>query len=89
MKPSIGRIVTAVGFKARSNGTDEAPAMITRVWGQREDGVWTVNATLFPDNKDPQLITSVLLYPSPDAARETYAANEQTTALHWPERVEG
>lgn len=85
-KPSIGRIVTAVGFLARSNGTDEAPAIITRVWGERPDGGWTVNATIFRDNAAENYASSVLLFEDADVAR-AHLQHEQATALHWPARV--
>lgn len=84
--PSIGRIVTAVGFLARSNGTDVAPAMITRTWGQHEDGTWTVNVTIFRDNAAENYATSVRLFDTEDEARASLQ-HETGTALHWPARV--
>lgn len=87
VKPSIGRIVTAVGFLARSNGTDEAPAIITRVWGEHPDGGWTVNATIFRDNAAENCASSVVLFDNAEAARTSMGSNELGTALHWPERV--
>lgn len=87
MTPTIGRIVTAVGLLARSNGTDECPAMITRVWSQREDGAWLVNATLFRDAASENYATSVYLFFDGEAARTVLAENEHATALHWPARV--
>jgi hypothetical protein len=85
-QPSICRIVTAVGFRARSNGTDVCPAVITRVWGEKEDGTWTVNATLFRDNAAPQAVSSVSLWPDEESARGALSAAENVTALHWPAR---
>ncbi len=76
----------AVGFRAAMNGTDEAPALITRVWSETEDGATTVNATVFPDTGSPVNVTSVKLWPDEAAARASLA-HSTTTALYWPERV--
>ena len=86
-KPSQGRIVTARGGRAVSNGCETAPALITRVFGQNENGSWTVNATLFPDATDPRTVTSVYLYEDEDALPADLADNPRVTALHWPARV--
>lgn len=86
MTPRQGNIVPAVGFRATMNGTDTCPAIITRVWGEQE-GVWTVNATLFPDTAAPIPVTSVKLYQDEAAARESLGAHATVTALHWPARV--
>jgi hypothetical protein len=83
---TMGQIVSAVGFRATMNGTDTCPAMITRVWGE-QDGVWTVNATLFPDTAAPISVTSVKLYSDEAAAREALTAHSTVTSLHWPERI--
>lgn len=79
-KPTICRVLIAVGFRARSNGTDEAPAIITRTWG--DGGV--VNALIFRDDAMPQSVTSVKVYEDEAAAREAIAGNDQATALYWP-----
>lgn len=86
--PTPGRIVMAVGFLARSNGTDTCPAIITRVWGQAPDGGWTVNATIFRDNAAPNHATSVTLYHDEPAARLKLDGQpyETLTVLHWPAR---
>ena len=87
MEPSVGRMVTAVGAAALSNGAVDAPAVITRVWSQREDGAWLVNATVFPDATTLiRVVTSVYLFDDADAAVSA-CDNDATTALHWPERV--
>lgn len=86
--PSPGRIVTAVGMAARSNGVDTAPALITRIWSQREsDGAWMVNATIFRDNASPNYVTSAYLVYDEPGARALIGDNETMTALHWPVRV--
>jgi len=82
-----GRIVSAVGFRATMNGTDTAPALLTRVWGEpAEDGSVTVNATVFPDTGSPVSITSAKLWPDEEAARASLA-HTTMTALYWPARV--
>lgn len=85
MNPSKGCIVLAVGAAATSNGSDEAPAIITRVWNE-VDGRWCVNATVFPDYAQPKLITSAYLHNDEEKAREALR-HESMTALYWPPRV--
>lgn len=62
-KPALGRIVLTRGI-INSNGTDEHPAIITRVWGQRsnEPGLINVNLTVFPDLGTPKAVGTVPLY---------------------------
>lgn len=71
MKPSIGRIVWFHGF--HSNGIDEHPAIITRVWTDT-----CVNLTVFPDCGAPVVQTSVV----------EDEAGLQQTGWRWPIRVE-
>lgn len=86
--PTKGRVVIAEGLRARSNGDDSAPAMITRVWSRRDaDKAWLVNVTIFVDAAGPNIATSVYLYESADAARNALAENPHATVLYWPERV--
>lgn len=87
-KPSPVRMVLAVGGKATSNGTDTAPAVITRVWNDQPgaDGAWLVNATVFPDCGDPALASSAYLHADEASARASLT-HESQTALYWPPRV--
>ena len=87
MKASQGRIVLAVGLAAVSNGTDVAPAVITRVWSDNEEaGTSMVNATVFPDNSTLiRTVSSVTLYADEETARAS--VSESSTALFWPARV--
>jgi len=85
-QPSPGRVVLAVGGKAKANGADVAPALITRVWGEREDGGWTVNMTVFPDCAEPRHAPSSVLYADETVAREKLSHDEMTAA-YWPPRV--
>lgn len=84
-KPSLGRIVLAVGGKAVANGTDTASATITRVWSDK-DGVWLVNATVQPDCAEQRFAPSTYLYEDEAAARASLSHPEMT-ALYWPPRV--
>lgn len=84
-KPSLGRVVLAVGGKAVANGTDTAPATITRVWSEK-DGVHLVNATVQPDCAEQRFASSAYLYETEEAARATLSHPEMT-ALYWPPRV--
>lgn len=55
MFPRVGDIVIAHGPPVASNGTDQAPAIVTRVWSQH-----CVNLTAFPDGTPaPKAFTSV------------------------------
>jgi hypothetical protein len=85
-QPSLGRIVLAVGTQATSNGTDVAPALITRVWGENPDGSWTVNMTVFPDAGSPVNATSVKVFADEEAARAALPF-PTATAAYWPPRV--
>jgi hypothetical protein len=85
-KPSLGRIVLAVGGSARSNGADVAPAIITRVWSEHPAGGWTVNLTVLPDFGQPVLASSAVLYEDEQTARE-HLPYESSIAAYWPPRV--
>lgn len=87
MTPTIGRFVTLRGLYARSNGADECPAVITRVW---PDNV--INVTAFPDAKSPQPVTSVKLFADAGElaayAAASGASNPGDLSLaYWPTRV--
>jgi hypothetical protein len=68
--PTIGRIVLIGGLAA--NGSNEHPAIITRVWGERGDA-WMINATVFADLMTPQLLGSIYLYESKEVAEKVGA----------------
>jgi hypothetical protein len=81
-KPSLGRIVIADVDPAMNNGSDQAPAVITRVWGEHPDGGWTVNLRVFVDSPGAELCkTSVRLFDEPSVGE-----NRPHTAW-WPPRV--
>lgn len=78
MKPSVGRIVHVLVDPADNNGTDVAPAIITRVWSDS-----MVNVKVLLDATAEQWQTSVNLY----SERPTDPA--LTRAAWWPPRQEG
>jgi hypothetical protein len=64
-----------------NNGSDEAPAVITRVWSEQPDGSWLVNLRVFVDTAGASLsMTSVRLH----AERPEAAA---LGSAWWPPRV--
>ena len=72
-KPSVGRIVL---FRSEhSNGIDEHPAVINRVWSPD-----CVNLTVFPDCGAPVCKTSVV-------QNESLTEGHQAHAWRWPPRV--
>ena len=80
MKPSAGSIITTKGAVS-SNGTDEAPAIITRVWGDKDpavDGKVLVNSTVFPDCGDQKLASSIPLF---ETRAEALAEQERVNAI--------
>jgi hypothetical protein len=82
-KPSLARMVIANVDASQNNGSPEAPAVITRVWGEHPEGGWVVNLRVFVDAATmPLSQTSVrLVDEKPEALHE---------ALHkawWPPRV--
>lgn len=85
-QPSAGRIVLAVGAQAAGNGTDVAPALITRVWGENPDESWTVNMTVSPDAGSPVSATSVRVFADEETARAALPF-PTATAAYWPSRV--
>lgn len=86
MMPTVGRVVIVEGDTVKSNGTNVAPAVITRVWSPPGADHWMVNVMAFPDNGHPKAVTSVKLYRDQRAAE---AANTVAGAVfaYWPPRV--
>jgi subtilisin-like proprotein convertase family protein len=82
-KPSLGRIVIARVAPAENNGSDEAPAVITRVWGEAPDGSWTVNVRVLVDtDQSPLSKTSVKLLDERPKVN-----GEDMHAAWWPPRA--
>ena len=88
-RASLGRVVIVKG--QISNGSDEHPALITRVWDPAtlEDGsqVDYVNTMLQPDAAEPRPVTSVHLFATREAAIAYRAKNPGHPAAFWPARV--
>lgn len=82
MKPSLGRIVITKVDPADNNGADVCPAVITRVWGERPDGAWTVNVRTLHDGAAVGWKTSIALYDSEDLLPDN-----NTHVAYWPPRV--
>lgn len=58
--PCLGEIVL-VGTSERYNGSNEHPAIVTRVWNEN-----CVNVTVLPDCAPPFMMTSATRATSPD-----------------------
>src|SRR5438477_11268133 len=84
--PPVGKMVTVFGID--SNGANEQPAIVTRVWGNDEIGpdIWNCNLTVFPDNAAAQSRTSVHVFPNHDDAINwrNEEGNQQIVA-YWAE----
>lgn len=85
-QPSLGRVVLAVVNPTMNNGSDVAPATITRVWAENPGGYWVVNYKVTLDSSGADLwVSSARLYADELEARE-YVANGSNAAF-WPPRV--
>ena len=65
-----------------SNGSDVAPAIVTRVWNEHPEGGWVVNMRALCDSENLLWLTSVRLFDTEEQARE-YGQN----SAFWPPRV--
>jgi len=75
VKPQIGDKCIVVG--PNSNGANEHPAVITRVW--QNENPWIVNVTCFLDHAMPTFYGSVPLYPSKEELK--YGVGERVAYL--------
>lgn len=82
--PTIGRVVIALANPAENNGSDVAPATITRVWNEQPDGSWIVNIRVTLDGENTSWKTSVKLCDTEEQAR---AAGGHS--CFWPPRIGG
>jgi hypothetical protein len=85
MTPTLCRMVLVTADPASNNGSDVAPAVITRVWGEHPAGGHTVNLQVLPDAASPRWATSVRLVDTEEQAR----ALAPSTAAWWPPRTGG
>ena len=98
MKPSVCRIVEVFTDPYYNNGSDTAPAVITRVW---DDGLINVrvlhDGPPVPPEHRQDWLTSIPLHESRDAAVISHAAKwehlepearpERPFGAFWPPRV--
>jgi hypothetical protein len=90
--PTVGRIVLTLVDPKTNNGSDVAPAVITRAWNETQvNGVpcWVVNYRIIGDNSAaPEWKTSAYLYEDEAAARESIGdATPNGMRAFWPPRV--
>jgi len=76
VKPSLGRVVLARVNPAENNGSDVAPAIITRVWSDV-----LVNVRVLLDGEGILWRTSVALCADEESARRPAAGGH---AVYWP-----
>lgn len=82
-KPSPGRIVLTHVDPTMNNGSNIAPAIITRVFGEHPDGGWVVNLRVFCDASTmPLSATSVRLFDDP-----TVPGADVGHSAWWPPRI--
>jgi hypothetical protein len=89
MKPSICRMVQVPVDPRSNNGSDIAPAVITRVWSDT-----CVNVRVLPDAGDTYVLTSQVLHESREALQEAHiaawalrAGEVPMSGAFWPPRV--
>lgn len=91
MAPSIGRFVHLIVNPEWNNGSDVAPAVVTRVWSDT-----CVNLRVLLDSNTVDWVTSVALYETREAADADNAKRvadgiaaqgSRPFAAFWPPRV--
>lgn len=90
MKPTVGRIVHVIVDPSQNNGSDVAPAVITRVWNEQG-----INARVLLDGAETPWKTSIPLYESREELEAANAqmvvtggARPQPFGAFWPPRAE-
>lgn len=95
---SIGRIVHVLVDPAHNNGSDVAPALVVRTWGEPHEGNdgldrrQTVNVRVLGDTAETLWLTSIELFDRRPAAAALAAAKPHNPQGHrtiafWPPRV--
>lgn len=97
MKATIGRIVIALGGSVVSNGTNVAPAIITRVWADHaeehgrdtrestDDKPVLINVNAWPDLGTEKHLVSIRLFDTKEQAEKAYEPGGPAVA-YWPPR---
>ena len=91
--PAIGRIVHVLVDPQINNGSDVAPAVITRVWSEGAPGVWAVNVRALLDAipMPGEWATSRYLHADEAAARAAMGDDKPDfhISVHafWPAKV--
>ncbi|MFJ9887176.1 hypothetical protein ACIQRW_15080 [Streptomyces sp. NPDC091287] len=81
--PSLGLVVLVLVNPITNNGSDSAPATVTRVWEQHQDGSWLVNLKANLDAPtSSKWFTSVRLFDTEDQAQA-----HDSEAAYWPPRT--
>ena len=80
--PSVCRMVMCGADVEVNNGADVAPAVITRVWGERPGGGWSVNVKVLNDGLSCEWKTSRILFETEEEARAYGIAG----SCFWPPR---
>lgn len=86
--PALGRVVHVFVDPAHNNGSDVAPAVITRVWNEQG-----VNLKVLLDNPDNIWLTSVTLCDDRESAEQVKSyrvadnGDRYPAAAFWPPRV--
>ena len=95
---SIGRIVHVLVDPAQNNGSDVAPALVVRVWGEPHGGTdglerrQSVNVRVLGDNAESMWLTSIELFDTRPRAEALAAAKPHNpqgyrAVAFWPPRV--
>lgn len=93
---SIGRIIHVIVDPAANNGSDIAPAIVARVWGEpyEQNGVerQTVNVRVLGDCAETLWLTSIALFDERPTAEQLaewnpYNAKGHRAVAFWPPKL--
>lgn len=87
-RPAVGKIVHAIVDPAENNGSDIAPAIITRLWSPLEagadssgEGAWCVSYRILYDGDQVGWASSAYLFTDEQTAR---SRTTTTQRAFWP-----
>ena len=88
MKVSLGRTVITFGV-VDSNGSKEHPAIVTRVWSDKDldEGSFFINLTVFPDCDQPRPQGSVRMFNDRASAMAWRESSPHDMVAFFPDRV--